>query len=129
MEPPLAPPPSIEKPEQKNNSTALAAGACGIGSIVAQLLGSGLAAIDPSIAGICNGIGGIAWLAGIILGIIGLIQISRNPGQKGKGWAIAGIGIGILRICIIVVMTLSLIPINPFVGQISTKISSTLTAP
>ena len=127
METPVTPPPPIEQPEQTNNRVALAAGACGIGSIVAQLLGFGVAAIDPSIVGLCNGIGGIAWLAGIILGIVGLIQISRHPGQKGRGWAITGIGMGILRICIVTVT--SLLILNPVIGIVSTKISSTLIAP
>ena len=127
METPLSPLPPIEQPEQKNNSVALAAGACGIGSIGAQLLGFGLAVIDPSIVSICNGIGGIAWLAGIVLGIVGLIQISRHPGQKGRGWAITGIGMGILRICIVTVT--SLLILSPVIGTVSTKISSTLIAP
>jgi len=127
METPLSPLPPVEQPEQKNNRVALAAGACGIGSIVAQLLGFGLATIDRSIQSLCNGIGGIAWLAGIVLGIIGLIQISRHPGQKGRGWAITGIGMGILRICIGTVVSLLLL--SPVIGTVSTKISSTLIAP
>jgi len=129
METPLSPLPPTEQPDHKNNNTAVAAGVCGIGSIVAQLLGLGLASVEPSFAGICNGLGGLAWLAGIVLGIVGLIQIGRHPGQKGRGWAITGIVLGVLRICIVVVMTLLLVPVGPVVGTVSTKISSTLLAP
>jgi hypothetical protein len=128
MEAPLPPLPPAEKPIPVNNSLAVAAGVCGIVSIVMQLIGLGLAAaFDPSIESICNGIGGFAWLAGIILGIVGLVQIRRHPGQKGKGWAITGISLGILRICIVVV-TILLLTV-PSVNTISTKISSTLQAP
>jgi hypothetical protein len=128
METPLPPLPPVKQPIQVNNSLAVAAGICGIGSIVMQLIGLGLAAaFDPTIASICNGIGGFAWLAGIIFGIVGLVQIRRHPGQKGKGWAITGISLGILRICIVVV-TILLLAV-PSVGTISTKISSTLPAP
>jgi hypothetical protein len=94
---------------------------------VVQLLGLGLASVDPSIASLCNGISGFAWLAGIVLGIIGLVQISRHPGQKGKGWAIPGIVLGILRVCIVTSSVLFLV--NPVIGTVSTKISSTLIAP
>jgi hypothetical protein len=128
METPLSPLPPVKQPIQVNNSLAVAAGICGIASIVMQLIGLGLAAaFDPTIASICNGIGGFAWLAGIILGIVGLVQIRRHPGQKGKGWAITGISLGILRICIVVV-TILLLTV-PSVNTISTKISSTLQAP
>ena len=129
METPVLPPPLIEQPERKNNSAAVAAGACGIGSIVLQLLSLGLASVDPSIASICSGVGGFAWIAGIVLGIIGLVQIRRHPDQKGKAWAITGIALGILRICIVVIMLLLLVPIGPVIGQVSTQISSTLIAP
>jgi hypothetical protein len=127
MEAPLAPLPPLEQADRKNNSLAVAAGACGIGSIVTQLIGLGLASVDQSIASLFNGIAGWAWLAGIVLGIVGLIQIRRHPGQKGKGWAITGIGIGILRICIVVVSILFLA--GPSIGTIATKISATMTAP
>ena len=127
METPLAPLPPVEPPVHVNNRLAVAAGACGIGSIVAQLLGLGLAAVDSSILSICYGIGGLAWLLGIVLGIAGLVQISRHPNQKGKGWAITGIGLGILRICIVVVSVLFLA--GPSISTVSTRISATLTAP
>jgi hypothetical protein len=129
METPVPSLTPLEPSLRKNNSMAVAAGACGIGSIVLQLLGLGLAAaVDPSAASICNGIGGFAWLAGIVLGIVGLVQIRRHPGQKGIAWAITGIVLGILRICIVVVVTLLLIP-GSVIGTVSTQISSTLIAP
>jgi ABC-type antimicrobial peptide transport system permease subunit len=129
METPVPPPLPVEQPERRNNAAAVAAGACGIGSIVAQLLSLGLASVDPSITSICSAAGGIAWIAGIVLGIVGLVQICRHPDQKGKAWAIIGIVLGILRICIGVIMILLLVPIGPVIGQVSTQISSTLIAP
>jgi len=127
METPVPPSPPIEQPERKNNSAAVAAGVCGIGSFVAQLLGLGLAAIDPSITSICSGVGGMAWIAGIVLGILGLVQIRRHPNQKGKAWAITGIVLGILRICFVVISVLLLA--GPSIDIVSTRISATLTAP
>ena len=127
MEAPLPPNPLMEQPVKKNNGNAIAAAACGIGSIAAQGIGLGLAGGDQTITSLCNGIGGLAWIAGIILGIIGLVQIRRHPEQKGKGWAFTGIGLGILRICIVVVATLLLV--TPVIGTVSTRLSATLTIP
>ena len=129
METPVPPTPPIEQADRKNNGAAVAAGAFGIGSIVIQLLSLGLATVDPSITSICSAAGGIAWLAGIVLGIVGLVQIRRHPDQKGKAWAITGIVLGILRICIGVITILLLVPVGPVIGQVSTQISSTLIAP
>jgi hypothetical protein len=127
METPISTLPPTEPPDRVNNGLAVAAGAFGIGSIVAQLLGLVLTSVDPTIQSLCSGIGGIAWLAGIVLGIVGLVQIKRHPGQKGKGWAITGIVLGVLRICIVVVSVLLLA--GPTIGTIATKISATMTAP
>src|SRR5512137_360561 len=127
MEAPVLPNPSIEKISQKTNQFAIAAGACGIGSFVLQLIGLGLGSLNSSISSICNGISGWAWIAGIVLGIIGLVQIRRHPEQKGKGWAITGIGLGVLRICIVTVTSLLLV--TPIIGTVSTRISTTLSVP
>jgi hypothetical protein len=115
------------QPERKNNAAAVAAGACGIGSIAAQLLAFGVTAIDPSLTGICNAIGGLAWVAGIVLGVVGLVQIHRHPEERGRGWAIAGIGLGILRICIVLISILLITGTS--IGTVSTLISATLIAP
>jgi hypothetical protein len=125
MEMPGSPLPPIELIERKNNNVAVAAGVCGIGSIVLQLIGYGLAAAKLSGASLCSGLAGWAWFAGIVLGIIGLVQIRRHPEQKGKAWAMIGIGIGFLRICIIMIIVLLIPVVN--IGAISTKISATLT--
>lgn len=127
MDTTVPPPLPSEQTDRKNNGAAVAAGACGIGSIAAQLLGLGLAAVDPSLTSMCSAVGGIAWIAGIVLGIVGLVQIRRHPNQKGKAWAITGIGLGILRICIVVVSLLLLTV--PSLDIISTRISATLTTP
>jgi hypothetical protein len=127
METPLSPTPPAEPSVRVNNNLAVAAGICGIGSIVTQLLGLGLATVDPSTANICIGIAGWAWLAGIVLGIVGLVQIKRHPGQKGKGWAITGIVLGILRICIVAVSVLFLA--GPSIGTIATKIGAITSTP
>jgi hypothetical protein len=94
------------QPIRVNNRSAVAAGICGIASIAAQVLGLGLAGGDQSIASLCSGIGGLAWIAGIVLGILGLVQIRRHPDQKGTGWALAGIGLGLLRVCIVTILLL-----------------------
>lgn len=96
----------MEQPIRVNNRSAVAAGVCGIGSILAQLLGLALGAANQSTLSLCNGIGGLAWIAGIVFGILGLVQIRRHPGQKGTGWALAGIGLGLLRVCIVTVLLL-----------------------
>ncbi|MGA2490790.1 MAG: DUF4190 domain-containing protein [Anaerolineales bacterium] len=128
METPLPSPPPLELPDRKNNRAAKAAGACAIGSIMLHLIGLGLSASEPSLSGICGWIDMLACLAGIILGIIGLVQIQHHPGQRSKGWAITGIVIGVLRIFIIPVFSvLSLLV--PTIGDISMKINGTLTAP
>ena len=128
MEMPLPSHPPLELPDRKNNRAAKAASACAIGSIVLHLIGLGLSASEPSLSGICGWSDMLACLASIILGITGLVQIQHHPDQKGKGWAITGIVIGVLRIFIIPVFSvLSLLA--PTIGDISTKINSTLTAP
>ncbi|MCX5685287.1 MAG: DUF4190 domain-containing protein, partial [Planctomycetota bacterium] len=49
---------------------------------------------------------GLASVAGIVLGIVGLVKIMKNPAtMKGRGLAIAGIlvsGVGLLMVPIIV---------------------------
>ena len=108
MEAPSSPQQPGDQPVRVNNRSAVAAGICGIASIVAQVLSLGLAGGDQPLASLCSGIGGLAWMAGIVLGIIGLVQIRRRPGQKGKGWALTGIGLGLLRICIVTILLLTL---------------------
>ena len=128
METPL--PHLPEQSGQKNNGLAVAAGWLGIGSIVMYLIGLGISFVLPQAQVICQGTGGLAGLVGIILGIIGLVQINKNPGQKGKGWAITGIVIGGLVICIapvLVITTLALL--GPAIGNVFSKINGTLVAP
>ena len=57
-----------------------------------QTNGLAIASMVLGIAGwvLCAG-GGIGSLVGLILGIVAINQISKNPEQEGRGMAIAGI--------------------------------------
>jgi hypothetical protein len=55
-----------------------------------------------SIIPCCWGIGGIIGVVSIVLGIVALSQIKQNPQQKGSGFAIAGIIMGIISLLIAV---------------------------
>ena len=57
-----------------------------------QTNGMAIASMVLGIAGwaLCAG-GGIGSIVGLILGIVALNQIKKNPNQQGKGMAIAGI--------------------------------------
>ena len=57
-----------------------------------QTNGMAIASMVLGIAGwvLCAG-GGIGSIVGLILGIVALNQIKKNPNQEGKGMAIAGI--------------------------------------
>ena len=124
--------PSI--PEQttpmRSNRLAVIAGWLGIGSVAFFLIGLAIAFASPAstFRTVCMGIAGWAAIIGFILGIVGLIQIRRNPGQMGKGMAITGIVIGALFLCVGPIL-ISLLLITPVVGTVSTQISSTLVAP
>jgi hypothetical protein len=128
METPL--PPLPDQPVQKNNGLALAAGWLGIGSIVMFLLGLGIGFVYPQVTFVCQTVAVLACLTGIILGIVGLVQIKNNPGQKGKGMAITGIVIGGLVVCaapVIVITTLLIL--GPVIGNVFSKINSNLVVP
>lgn len=56
-----------------------------------------------SVACCCNIIGPVS----IILGIIGLSQIKKNPAQRGKGFAIAGIVLGSLALVMMIVSVIT----------------------
>ena len=128
MESPVAALP--EQMDRKNNRLALAAGWLGIGSVVSFLIGFGIGFVILPASFVCQGVAVVACLAGLILGIIGLVQIKNNPGQKGKGWAITGIVIGGLTICIAPVLVIStLLILGPAVGNVFSKINSSLVAP
>lgn len=46
-------------------------------------------------------------IVGIILSIIALVQIKKNPNQKGKGLAMAGLIIGCVLIILFIVLTVT----------------------
>jgi hypothetical protein len=130
METPLPPYSPVPPQEQISNPLAIAAGSCGIGSIGVIVFGVALTASIPSVAMICNGLGVIACLVGLVLGIVALVQINHNPGQKGKGWAITGIVIGGITICVGPVVVISILMIlGPIIGNVFTKINSSLMVP
>jgi hypothetical protein len=112
-----------------NNRLAVMSGWLGIGSIAFFLVGLAIAFASPAstFRTICMGTGGWAAILGFILGIIGLVQIHRNPGQTGKGMAITGIVIGALFLCVVPILA-SLLLLTPVVGTVSTQVSGTLVA-
>jgi hypothetical protein len=123
-------PPIVDLPQTKTNGLALAAGYCGIGSLAMFLIGFVAILFLPIALFFCQAIAVLACLAGIILGIIALIQINNNPGQKGKGMAITGIVIGIFEICVAPVLIISILLIlGPTIGNVFSKINSNLAVP
>ncbi len=117
-------------PSKGNNRLAVISGWLGIGSIAFFLVGLAVAFASPAstFRTICMGISGWAAILGFILGIIGLVQIQRNPGQTGKGMAITGIVVGALFLCVAPFLT-SLLLLTPFIRTVSTQVSGTLVAP
>jgi hypothetical protein len=125
MEAPVAPPPAPMK--QKNNQLAIAAGWLGIGTLLMFLIGFVLDFAVSRVQIVCQGIAVMASLAGLVLGIIALVQIKNNPGQKGQGMAITGIVIGGLTICIAPVLVVTtLLILGPAIGNVFSKINSSL---
>jgi hypothetical protein len=124
MESPV--PPLPEQMDQKNNRLAIAAGWCGFGAIVMAVIGFGVQIAIPGNGAFCSGLGVLAALVGFILGIIGLVQIGKNPGQKGKGMAITGIVVGALVACVAPVVIAVLLMLGPVIGNVFSSINSSL---
>jgi hypothetical protein len=119
-------PPLPEPMQQKNNRLAIAAGWLGIGAIVMAVIGFGLQIAVPGNGALCSGLGELAALVGFVLGIIGLVQISKNPGQKGKGMAITGIVVGALVACVAPVVIAILLMLGPVIGNVFSGINNSL---
>jgi hypothetical protein len=122
------------QPAQANNKLAIAAGSCGLGSVVLSLIGLLSNLLIPGVGlAVCCGIGLLAALVGLVLGIIALVQIKNNPGQKGKVWAIIGVvlgGIAVVLLCLSpVLVTSSLLLLGPTIGNVFSKINSSLVTP
>ena len=124
MESPV--PPLPEQGEQKNNGLAIAAGWCGIGAIVMAVIGFVVQIASPGNGAFCSGLGVLAALVGFVLGIIGLVQISKNPAQKGKGMAITGITVGALVACVAPVVIAVLMMLGPVIGNVFSGINNGL---
>jgi hypothetical protein len=132
METPL--PPVSDQPAVKNNSLAIAAGSCGLGSVVLALIGLLSNLLIPGVGlAICCGVGLLAALVGLVLGIIALVQLKNNPGQKGKVWAIIGVvlgGIAVILLCLSPILVTSILALlGPVIGNTFSKINSSLVAP
>ena len=119
-------PPLPEHMEQKNNGLAIAAGWLGIGAIVMAVIGFVVQIAVPGNGALCSGLGVLAALVGFVLGIIGLVQIGKNPGQKGKGMAITGIVVGALVACVAPVVIAMLLMLGPVIGNVFSGINSSL---
>jgi FtsH-binding integral membrane protein len=112
--------------QSKNNGLAMAAGWLGIGAIVMAVVGFVVQIAAPGNGAFCSGLGVLAALVGLVLGIIGLEQISKNPGQKGKGMAIMGIVVGALVACVAPVVIAVLLMLGPVIGNVFSSINSSL---
>ncbi len=130
-------PPIPAQPAQKNNSLALTAGILGIASIVVSALGFLVNFVLPGV-GLCGcGLGLLAAIAGLVLGFIGQSQLKSRPAEKGKGWAITGIVIGIvsiLSICVFIVLAVVfgatfLTMFGPVIGNVFSEINNSLITP
>ena len=128
LQTPLPPP-----PVQAYNKLAIASGALGISSVVISLIGLLINLLVRGAVLACCGIAILATIVGLVLGIIALVQIKNNPGQKGKALAIIGVvfgGIGVVLLCLAPVLVTSvLLILGPVVGNVFTKINSNLIAP
>jgi len=71
--------------------------------------GMATASLICGIAGIFINLLGIPSLLAIIFGIISLVKISRNPNLKGKGFAIAGIILGVVGIILMIFLIIFVI--------------------
>ncbi len=128
METPL--PPDLTQPSG-TNKLGLTAGILGIASVVVGLIGFLTNFVIPGFLFIlCSGLGILMDLTALVLGIIALTQIKKNPGQAGKGWAITGIVFGALAILLICVspflITTILVILGPVIGNVFSKINSSL---
>jgi hypothetical protein len=119
-------PPLPDQMEKKNNGLAIAAGWLGIGAIVLAVIGFVVQIAAPGNGAFCSGLGVLVALVGFVLGIIGLVQISKNPGQKGKGMAITGIVVGALVACVAPVVIAMLLMLGPVIGNVFSSINSSL---
>jgi hypothetical protein len=104
MQPSIPALPELEK--QEKNGLAVTAGWLGIVGVILYLIGLAITLSSPGFAKFFPTAAMLACMAGLILGIIGLVQIRRNPAQKGKGWAITGIVIGVVLLCIAPTMSI-----------------------
>ncbi len=123
-------PPVVSSPPARNK-LGLAAGLLGIGSVAVGLIGllSNLA-IPGFLFLLCSGLGILMDLTGLVLGIVALVQIRKNPGQTGKGWAITGIVFGALAVILLVLSPVLVIAIlallGPAIGNVFSQINSSL---
>ncbi len=113
------------------NKLGLTAGLLGIGSVVVGLIGLLSNLVIPGFLFLlCSGLGILMDLAGLVLGIVALVQIKKTPGQTGKGWAITGIVFGALAVILLVVSPVLVIAIltllGPAIGNVFSKINSSL---
>ncbi|HTX91518.1 MAG TPA: DUF4190 domain-containing protein [Anaerolineales bacterium] len=132
METPL--PPLNESPVvMKNNNLAIAAGWCGLGGLALSLVGLLINFLVPGTVLVCCGIAILGALVGLVLGIIALVQLKNNPGQKGKNMAIVGIVLGAIALVILCIspflVTAILTLLGPVIGNVFSKINNSLIAP
>jgi len=102
METPQTVPPALVK----NNIYAVLSLVGGIVAFISNCI-TLVSVLVPTLPFLCATISGLFSLGAVLTGIVGLIQV-KNSGQKGKGFAIAGLVLGILNLITACVI--------PFVG-------------
>ena len=121
----------IQPDVRKNNPLCLTAGILAIGSLVISLIGLLINFFLPGTVLILCGVGLLMNLVALILGIIGLVQLKKNPGQKGKGLAITGIvfsAIAVVLICLTpILLTTILALLGPYISNVFSEINTGLT--
>lgn len=86
-------------PKGRYNTLSIASISLGIGALVVSLMG-GSSCVLFCFVGLILGI------FAIIMGLIALMQITRDPAQEGRGISIAGIILGTISVIIFLVFTL-----------------------
>jgi hypothetical protein len=121
METPVmqAPPP----PATKTNSLSVVSLITGIVGFISMCLG-----VIPFLGWVCYGISGLAAIAALITGFIGINKMKAS-GEKGRGMAITGIvfgALGLLGVCVMIIISVAL---GPVIGNVFSSISNNLIAP
>ncbi len=124
METPVQPvQPVPPAPGTKTNVLSIVALVTGILGFLSMCLG-----FIPFLGVLCNIVGGLASVAALVTGFIGMNQV-KTTGEKGRGMAITGIvlgALGIIGICVAIIISLVA---GPVISNVFNSLSNSLIAP